>query len=183
MSKKNSFWSTIPGILTGFAAIIGAVSGLLLALSQAGLLSNSDKNGTPQKAMVKDVDVSNEESTEPSTKNSANLPEATSIPATENGETTQDNRDERLSECKTLTLKLSAPVEIEKGDCFGNNSNTQKSFIKLITRNAIIFSNCKGKEITCSMGETCSFGWPGAPIFHVVSNAYPEENAYIVGAN
>ncbi len=87
------------------------------------------------------------------------------------------------SECRTLALKLSAPVEIEKGDCFSNVTNTQKSSIKLVTRNAIIFVNYKGKEITCSIGDACSFGWQGAPIFHLVSSAYPKEKVYIVGEN
>ena len=37
---KGSFWTTIPGMLTGLAAIITAIGGLLLALSQADLLGN-----------------------------------------------------------------------------------------------------------------------------------------------
>jgi len=41
MAKKRSFWSTVPGILTGLAAVITAVGGLLLALSQAGLLGGT----------------------------------------------------------------------------------------------------------------------------------------------
>ena len=101
MSEKHSFWLTIPGILTGIAATITAVGGLLLALSQTGLLSNGDKNGTPQKATVENVGVSNEKSTEPSTTNSAMVPHATSIPATENGETTQDSRDAASSTSST----------------------------------------------------------------------------------
>jgi hypothetical protein len=36
--KEKSFWSTLPGILTGIAAIITAIGGLLIGLSTAGLL-------------------------------------------------------------------------------------------------------------------------------------------------
>jgi len=36
--KEKSFWKTIPGLLTGIAAIITAISGLLVALSTTGLL-------------------------------------------------------------------------------------------------------------------------------------------------
>ena len=37
-NKKNSFWTTIPGYLTAFAAVITAVAGLLTALDQIGFL-------------------------------------------------------------------------------------------------------------------------------------------------
>lgn len=36
--QKKSFWGTIPGILTGIAAVITAAGGLLLALSQVGII-------------------------------------------------------------------------------------------------------------------------------------------------
>ena len=48
MSQNHSFWSTLPGMLTGIAAVITAVGGLLLALSQTGLLNDSEKGGTKQ---------------------------------------------------------------------------------------------------------------------------------------
>jgi hypothetical protein len=37
-NKKNSFWTTIPGYLTAFAAVITAVAGLLTALDQTSFL-------------------------------------------------------------------------------------------------------------------------------------------------
>lgn len=37
-TKEKSFWRTIPGLLTGIAAIITAISGLLVAMSTTGLL-------------------------------------------------------------------------------------------------------------------------------------------------
>ena len=42
-AKSQSWWHTVPGMLTGAAAVITAVSGLLIALSQAGWLGGGDK--------------------------------------------------------------------------------------------------------------------------------------------
>lgn len=42
MSNKNeekSFWTTVPGILTGIAAIITAIGGLIIALNAAGIFT------------------------------------------------------------------------------------------------------------------------------------------------
>ena len=39
--SKNSFWTTIPGILTGFAAIITAIGGLIAVLYQVDILKPS----------------------------------------------------------------------------------------------------------------------------------------------
>lgn len=50
MSNKNeekSFWSTVPGILTGIAAIISAIGGLVLALNAAGLITIPPLGPTP----------------------------------------------------------------------------------------------------------------------------------------
>ena len=44
MNEKHSFWSTIPGMLTGLAAIITAIGGLLIAVSQIGLLGDTDND-------------------------------------------------------------------------------------------------------------------------------------------
>jgi hypothetical protein len=41
-AKPQSWWHTVPGMLTGAAAVITAASGLLLALSQAGWLGGRD---------------------------------------------------------------------------------------------------------------------------------------------
>jgi hypothetical protein len=40
--EKISFWLTAPGILTGIASVIGAVTGLIVALGQSGIISSSD---------------------------------------------------------------------------------------------------------------------------------------------
>ena len=39
MTQKNSFWSTIPGILTGTAGVITAIAGLLTILFQLGIIN------------------------------------------------------------------------------------------------------------------------------------------------
>ncbi len=38
MSEKRSFWATLPGIFTGIAAVITAVSGLIFGLYQVGII-------------------------------------------------------------------------------------------------------------------------------------------------
>jgi hypothetical protein len=53
--KEKSFWKTIPGLLTGIAAIITAISGLLVALSSTGLLKIAP---TPTVAMVTQTPIS-----------------------------------------------------------------------------------------------------------------------------
>ena len=40
-AKFQSWWSTVPGMLTGFAAAITAITGLIVALHQAGLMRRS----------------------------------------------------------------------------------------------------------------------------------------------
>jgi hypothetical protein len=41
MPDEKSFWKTVPGIITGLAAIITAVTGLVVALNGAGLFKES----------------------------------------------------------------------------------------------------------------------------------------------
>lgn len=45
MDKRESFWTTIPGIVTAIAGLITALAGLITALALAGVFSNhpSDK--------------------------------------------------------------------------------------------------------------------------------------------
>jgi hypothetical protein len=69
MTEKHSFWSTMPGILTGLAGVISALGGLLLVLFQTGLLDDSgDKkeliqNGMPTKSVIPtDLEVIKENS-------------------------------------------------------------------------------------------------------------------------
>jgi hypothetical protein len=50
MGEKSSFWSTIPGILTGIAAVITAMGGLLAILYQTGVIGpekNADNGSLP----------------------------------------------------------------------------------------------------------------------------------------
>ncbi|MEO6850327.1 MAG: hypothetical protein ABI166_06840 [Mucilaginibacter sp.] len=39
MPAKKNFWTTLPGIITGFAGIVTAITGLIVALNGAGLFS------------------------------------------------------------------------------------------------------------------------------------------------
>jgi hypothetical protein len=39
VTEKKSFWTTLPGILTGIAAVLTALGALIAALGSAGLLS------------------------------------------------------------------------------------------------------------------------------------------------
>lgn len=45
--SKQSFWTTLPGILTGCAGVIGAVAALIGACYTAGLLSGFNPTATP----------------------------------------------------------------------------------------------------------------------------------------
>ncbi|MFC1884545.1 hypothetical protein ACFL2O_07230 [Thermodesulfobacteriota bacterium] len=49
MDKKKTFWSSLPGILTGIAALITAIGGTLGILYQAGIIgSGSESRPSPQ---------------------------------------------------------------------------------------------------------------------------------------
>jgi hypothetical protein len=45
--KHQSWWHTVPGFLTAAAAIITAVTGLILALQQTGMMSTDARTGSP----------------------------------------------------------------------------------------------------------------------------------------
>lgn len=46
-SKSQSWWQTLPGILTALAAIITAATGLFVALNNAGVFSRDSKLASP----------------------------------------------------------------------------------------------------------------------------------------
>lgn len=43
-SQQKSFFTTLPGILTGLAALITAIGGLIYTLSESGLIGSPDKD-------------------------------------------------------------------------------------------------------------------------------------------
>ena len=45
MSEQKSFWTTLPGILTGLAAVVGALASLIIALNTQQNGVNGDPNG------------------------------------------------------------------------------------------------------------------------------------------
>ena len=47
--KPQSWWQTLPGILTGAAAAITAVTGLLAILVQQGVIGGKDKSASPSR--------------------------------------------------------------------------------------------------------------------------------------
>ncbi|MDP9078668.1 MAG: hypothetical protein M3O71_14650 [Bacteroidota bacterium] len=47
MPDEKSFWTTVPGIITGLAAIVTAITGLIVALNGAGLFSKSAAANKP----------------------------------------------------------------------------------------------------------------------------------------
>jgi hypothetical protein len=56
MPDEKSFWTTVPGIITGLAAIVTAVTGLIVALNGAGFFSKPaaiNKPSTETKSVIK----------------------------------------------------------------------------------------------------------------------------------
>ncbi|MEO7215521.1 hypothetical protein [Mucilaginibacter sp.] len=60
MSEEKNFWTTLPGIITGLAAVVTAVTGLVVALNGAGVFSKpTGGNKAPAKKDIvvkKDAD-------------------------------------------------------------------------------------------------------------------------------
>ncbi len=52
MSEQKSFFSTLPGILTGIAGLVTAVAGLIYALSESGLIGPHGTDKTQQVALA-----------------------------------------------------------------------------------------------------------------------------------
>lgn len=53
--KPTSWWQTLPGVLTAIAAVIGAVSGLIIALKQAGVFDAKEEPAPPKAAIVPQI--------------------------------------------------------------------------------------------------------------------------------
>lgn len=82
--SKVPWWQTVPGILTAAAAIITAVTGLILALHQAGLVGGADP-----KLSLTELRPMNPNALEGSSENDetkANLESIQPIPRTESGQ-------------------------------------------------------------------------------------------------
>lgn len=50
--KSQSWWQTLPGILTAVAAILTASTGLIMALNQAGVFSRASSSASPTPTAV-----------------------------------------------------------------------------------------------------------------------------------
>ena len=88
MTEKHSFWSTMPGMLTGIAAIVTAVSGLLLVFYQTGIL---DKNNGQEPIPVEETDE---------------LP----------GQTEEQEPNERLSEATPISVDTKVMAYLSEGN-------------------------------------------------------------------
>jgi hypothetical protein len=51
-SRSPSFWATLPGILTAFAAVITAIGGVVAILLQAGIIGGADKNPAQEQVVT-----------------------------------------------------------------------------------------------------------------------------------
>jgi len=72
--KQTSWWQTVPGVITAVATLLGALTGLVIALNQAGLLrgsSPSTKQPQPESSMVENP------------ARTARLPSVTGVPVVE----------------------------------------------------------------------------------------------------
>jgi hypothetical protein len=56
--EGQSFWTTAPGILTAVGTVITALTGLLIAVQQAGLLNSSEPETTASARLASDQPTS-----------------------------------------------------------------------------------------------------------------------------
>lgn len=69
--------------------------------------------------------------------------------------------------CIILRAKIDYPIRVKKGSCFVNSDQKYRSFINGVFSDYIRYTPWKHKKENCFQGESCSFGWPEAPLFHV----------------
>ena len=55
MTEKKPFWTSLPGIFTGIAGVIGAVAALLTALHSIGILSNRTSTNETTESVSKQL--------------------------------------------------------------------------------------------------------------------------------
>lgn len=118
MDKKQSFWGTLPGILTGVAGLITAIGGLLIVLNQVGFLGS----GPPERAVTPTSPEAKEQQTiasrqSPEGRNSA----VTILPAPftrkpESGSVISWSEHGNILSWKKVTGASTYTVEV---DCFG----------------------------------------------------------------
>lgn len=75
--KSQSWWQTLPGIMTAVAAIITATTGLIVALNNAGAFSRDTEMASPTPTPAAALSVS--PSTKPETSTVIDVPEPTDI--------------------------------------------------------------------------------------------------------
>lgn len=112
--KEKSFWKTVPGLLTGIAAIITAISGFLVALSTTGLLGTAP---TPTASAATQTPTSLLANTMAPTVQQTPVTDETSSPPSSSGdcldEFLADVPADRIStvEVGTQAMRLIAPTQ------------------------------------------------------------------------
>jgi hypothetical protein len=67
--------------------------------------------------------------------------------------------------CQVIGSNIGKPIEVKDGNCFVSPNRQHRAVIKLVTSRSVRYLNFRGEEITCFLGEKCSFGWPNSPDF------------------
>lgn len=80
-SRQQSWWQTLPGILTAVAGIITASTGLIVALNNVGVFSSEPKSASPTPTPT--VVLSASAPAKPTTSSVTNLPGPTEVDALE----------------------------------------------------------------------------------------------------
>ena len=99
--KAQSWWQTLPGILTALAGIMTALTGLILALNQVGVFSRESTSASPTPATPVVLPAS--PSTKPAT-----------APGTEVSAATGVDELERRLKAANILLSTGEGVEREK---------------------------------------------------------------------
>jgi hypothetical protein len=107
--KSQSWWTTLPGMLTGFAAAITAVTGLIVALHQAGIVRKWG-GGSPDGTVAHNTSTATSSQPGRSAPRSGNAPEG-SVSFPSKGEIQIGEGSDRL-----LFKVLSAGIEERSND-------------------------------------------------------------------
>lgn len=85
--------------------------------------------------------------------------------------------------CREIDESFSSRVKVTDGSCFQDKGGSFRSEIRRVGSGAVVYYNFRGEEVTCFKGDTCSFGWPGSPVFSVSFSGSEPRSAYIVNVN
>ncbi len=166
--KPQSWWQTLPGILTGAAAAITAVTGLLAILVQQGVIGGKDKSASPSRVEAPSPSgtqrISNVPASDPTThsKDSPKTWAETEAIITASDGTATTIRAETLSNCisvhHALDLASGQSIAFEKMRRF-DVLNADARFAAN-SRAAVVITLLDGRTIKDSVGADCDiFGY------------------------